>query len=114
MIFRSVPIYSNTIYKTDEKRELPFEVRQSFEDNYSVSFTIPTTYKIDEIPENIIYNSEFGSYQMKIEKIGNELKVNRVITVNKGLFPKEKYNDYIKFRKKANNLDNSKILITKI
>lgn len=114
MIFRSVPIYSNTIYKTDEKRELPFEVRQSFEDNYSVSFTIPTTYKIDEIPDNISYNSEFGSYQMKIEKIGNEVKVSRVITVNKGLFPKEKYNEYIKFRKKANNLDNSKILITKI
>lgn len=114
IIFRSVPIYSNTIYKTDEKRELPFEVRQSFEDNYSVSFIIPSNYKIEEIPENIIYNSEFGSYQMKTEKIGNEVKVNRVITVNKGTFPKEKYNDYIKFRKKANNLDNSKILITKI
>jgi hypothetical protein len=36
--FQSVPIYSNTVYKTDENRELPFELRQSFQDEYEISF----------------------------------------------------------------------------
>ncbi|MCA6065730.1 DUF3857 domain-containing protein [Chryseobacterium sp. RG1] len=114
MIFRAVPVYSNTIYKTDENRELPFELRQSFEDEYEINFTVPKNYKLDEIPENVTVNSEFGTYKLSFVKNGEELKVNRTIKINKGLYPKEKYNDYINFRKKTLNLDNSKILISKI
>lgn len=114
IIFRAVPIYSNTVYKTDENRELPFELRQSFEDEYEISFSVPKNYKLDEIPENVTINSEFGIYKLNFVKNGDELKVNRTIRINKGLYPKEKYNDYINFRKKTLNLDNSKILISKI
>ena len=114
IIFRAVPIYSNTVYKTDENRELPFELRQSFEDEYEINFTVPKNYKLDEIPENVTVNSEFGTYKLNFVKSGDELKVNRTIRINKGLYPKEKYNDYINFRKKTLNLDNSKILISKI
>lgn len=114
MIFRAVPIYSNTIYRTEANRELPFELRQSFEDEYEINFAIPKNFKIDEIPENIVLNSEFGTYKLSFVKNGEELKVSRTIKINKGLFPKEKYNDYVNFRKKTINMDNSKILITKI
>jgi len=114
IIFRAVPVYSNTIYKIEENRELPFELRQSFEDEYEIDFTVPKNYKLDEVPENITINSEFGTYKLSFVKNGDELKVSRTIKVNKGLYPKEKYNDYINFRKKTLNLDNSKILISKI
>ncbi|KQT35967.1 GTPase [Chryseobacterium sp. Leaf405] len=114
MIFRAVPIYSNTVYKIEENRELPFELRQSFEDEYEINYTIPQNFKVEEIPQNVTFNSEFGSYTLKFVNNGTELKVNRIIKVNKGLYPKEKYNDYINFRKKTINNDNSKILITKI
>ena len=114
MIFRAVPIYSNNIYKTEENRELPFELRQSFEDDYEISFAIPKNFKIDELPENVNINSEFGTYKLSFVRNGEELKVNRMIRINKGLYPKEKYNDYINFRKKTINIDNSKILISKI
>lgn len=114
LIFRAVPIYSNNIYKTEENRELPFELRQSFEDEYEISFALPKSYKIDEVPENVTLNSEFGTYKLSFVKNGEELKVNRTIRINKGLYPKEKYNDYINFRKKTLNIDNSKILISKI
>ena len=114
IIFRAVPIFSDNVYKTDENRELPFELRQSFEDEYEINFTIPKNYKIDEIPENVTLNSEFGTYKLSFVKNGETLKVNRIIRINKGLYPKEKYNDYVNFRKKTINIDNSKILITKI
>ncbi|WP_415326555.1 DUF3857 domain-containing protein [Chryseobacterium sp. MMS23-Vi53] len=114
LIFRAVPIYSNNIYKTEENRELPFELRQSFEDEYEIIFALPKSYKIDEVPENVTLNSEFGTYKLSFVKNGEELKVNRTIRINKGLYPKEKYNDYINFRKKTLNIDNSKILISKI
>ncbi|ROH98140.1 DUF3857 domain-containing protein [Chryseobacterium daecheongense] len=114
MIFRAVPIFSNNIYKTDENRELPFEIGQSFEDEYQIRFEIPKNYKVEEIPDNITINSEFGSYQLSVVKDGENLKVSRTVRVNKGIYPKEKYNDYVSFRKKMNGMDNSKILITKI
>lgn len=114
MIFRAVPIFTNKFYKIEENRTLPFEIGQSFEDEYHISFMIPKNYKIDEVPENVTINSEFGTYSLNFVKNGEEIKVNRIIRVNKGLYPKEKYNDYINFRKKTINIDNSKILITKI
>lgn len=113
-IFRSVPVFSNYNYKTDEKRELPFEIGQSFEDDYEISFILPKNYKIDEIPDNVLVSSEFGTYQLNFTPNGSEVKVRRLMKVNKGIFPKEKYNDYISFRKKTLNADNSKILVTKI
>lgn len=114
LIFRAVPIFTNNYYKSDENRELPFEVGQSFEDEYEIDFIIPKNYKIDEVPENVTVNSEFGTYKLTVLKNGESLKVTRFIKVNKGIFPKEKYNDYVSFRKKTLNGDNSKILLTKI
>jgi transglutaminase-like putative cysteine protease len=114
MIFRAVPIYANSIYKNDETRDLPFELRQSFEDEYEINFALPKNYKIDEVPDNVTLNSEFGTYTLNFVKNGDGLKVSRTIRINKGLYPKEKYNDYINFRKKTINTDNSKILISKI
>lgn len=114
MVFRAVPIFSDNNYKADEKRELPFEIMQSFEDDYQISFEIPKNYKIEEVPADIKLPSEFGTYQLNFVKNGEALTVTRTIRVNKGMYPKEKYNDYIKFRKKTINMDNSKILITKI
>ncbi|CAA7194429.1 DUF3857 domain-containing protein [Chryseobacterium potabilaquae] len=114
LMFRAVPIFSSNNYKADENRELPFELAQSFQDEYEINFIIPKNYKIDEVPDDVTINSEFGTYKLSFVKNGEEIKVNRLIKVNKGMYPKEKYNDYINFRKKTINVDNSKILITKI
>lgn len=114
MIFRAVPIYADNVYKTEENRTLPFELRQSFEDDYEIDFSIPQNYKIEELPENVVLNSEFGTYTLSFVKNGENLKVKRMIKINKGLYPKEKYNDYVNFRKKTINIDNSKILISKV
>ncbi|WP_294243874.1 DUF3857 domain-containing protein [uncultured Chryseobacterium sp.] len=114
MIFRAVPVYSGQIYKTDENRELPFELRQSFEDEYEISFALPKSYRMEEMPENVSLSSEFGTYKLIFAKSGEEVKVSRIMRINKGLYPKEKYNEYIQFRKKIISNDNSKILISKI
>ncbi|KFF26315.1 DUF3857 domain-containing protein [Chryseobacterium vrystaatense] len=114
LIFRAVPIFTNNYYKSDDSRELPFEIGQSFEDEYEINFSVPKNYKIDEVPQNMIVNSEFGTYTLNFVKSGDLLKVTRFIKVNRGIFPKDKYNEYVSFRKKTLNGDNSKILLTKI
>lgn len=114
LLFRAVPVFSDNIYKTDENRELPFEINQSFEDDYDIAFTLPKGYKIDEIPVDANISSEFGYYKISFVKDNDQVKVTRKIQINKGIYPKEKYNEYMSFRKKIMNMDNSKILITKI
>lgn len=114
LIFRAVPFLDHNVYKTDEKRELPFEISLSFSDQYEIEFLAPKNYKIEEVPEDFNLNSEFGEYQIKFLKEGQNLKVLRNIKINKGVYTKEKYNSYINFRKKIQSVDNSKILISKI
>ena len=58
----------------------------SFEDEYEVSFIIPQQYKIEEVPENVVLNSEFGTYKLSFVKNGESLKVNRSIRINKGIY----------------------------
>ncbi|OCA73229.1 DUF3857 domain-containing protein [Chryseobacterium arthrosphaerae] len=114
ILFRAIPILEPEVYKTDESRELPFEIWQSYQDDHDIAFTIPKGYKIDEIPGDSNISSEFGNYTLSFVKDNGQIKVTRKIQINKGIYPKEKYNDYVNFRKKIMNMDNSKILITKI
>ncbi|MGO4711007.1 DUF3858 domain-containing protein, partial [Chryseobacterium sp. 2TAF14] len=76
-------------------------------------YKLPAGYTIEEMPENGNISSEFGSYKISFEKKEDQLIVKRFFQMKKGLHPKDKYNDYVSFRKKIMNADNSKILISK-
>lgn len=112
-IFRAVPIYSNAAYHQNENRTLPFESRFSYEDEYEIIYNLPMGYVIEEMPENGKVISDFGIYNITFEKKDDQLIVKRLFQMKKGTYSKEKYNDYINFRKKVMNADNSKILISK-
>jgi hypothetical protein len=112
-IFRAVPMYSSGFYHTDENRQLPFENRFSYEDDYEIVYQIPVNYVVEEIPQNGILTSDFGTYFLSFEKKEDKIIVKRNVNIKKGIYSKEKYNDYINFRKKIMNADNSKILISK-
>lgn len=112
-IFRAVPIYSTGFYHTDENRQLPFENRFSYEDEYEIVYQIPANYVVEEMPENGLLASDFGIYTITFEKKDDKIIVKRNVNIKKGIYSKEKYNDYVGFRKKIMNADNSKILISK-
>ncbi|KFF26313.1 DUF3857 domain-containing protein [Chryseobacterium vrystaatense] len=112
-IFRAVPIYNDVFYQEEENRKLPFESKLSYQDEYHIAYQVPANYFIEEIPKDVSLNSEFGTYSISFVKEDGKLLVKRTIKINKGLYSKEKYNEYIVFRKKILNSDNSKILITK-
>lgn len=112
-IFRAVPIYTNSTFYQNENRNLPFENRFSYEDDYEIVYQLPVGYTIEEMPENSAVVSDFGTYKITFEKKDEKLIVKRFIQIKKGLHSKEKYNDYVSFRKKIMNADNSKILISK-
>lgn len=112
-IFRAVPIYSSGFYHTDENRQLPFENRFSYEDDYEIEYQIPTNYVVEEMPQNGLITSDFGTYLVSFVKKEDKIIVKRSVNIKKGIYSKEKYNDYVNFRKKIISADNSKILISK-
>jgi len=112
-IFRAVPIYSSGFYHTDENRQLPFENRFSYEDDYEIEYQIPTNYVVEEMPQNGLITSDFGTYLISFLKKEDKIIVKRSVNIKKGIYSKEKYNEYVNFRKKIISADNSKILISK-
>ena len=58
--------------------------------------------------------SDFGTYSLKIEKINDhQIKYHRQLLIKQGLYTVEDYDKYRSFRKKINQLDNSKIVLIK-
>lgn len=114
LFFQAVPFYEATMFSATEERKLPLEISFPFQDDYAIEFEIPAGYKLTEIPKSSELSSEFGSYSIHFDLKDNKLMVRRILTIKKGNYPKEKYKEYVAFRKKTAGNDNAKVLITKL
>ncbi|WP_304343554.1 DUF3857 domain-containing protein [Chryseobacterium koreense] len=114
LFFQAVPFYEATMFSATEERKLPLEISFPFQDDYAIEFEIPAGYKLSEIPKSSELSSEFGSYSIHFDLKDNKLMVRRILTIKKGNYPKEKYKEYVAFRKKTAGNDNAKVLITKL
>jgi transglutaminase-like putative cysteine protease len=96
-------------------RKYPLKIKRGFIDEDEVEIKLPSDYKIESMPENVLIENKFGSYQTEIEiKNENTLIYKRKFVVNGGEFPKEDYDDFRNFYKEITKLDNSKIALIKI
>ncbi len=114
MFFPVMPYYRATMLSGNDERKLPFETAFPFQDDYEIEFSIPEGYKFSEIPQSSDYTTEFGSYSIDFKVKENKLLVHRILTIKKGIYPKEKFKDYLAFRKKTASNDNTKVLISKL
>jgi len=95
-------------------RKNPFEILRGFKDEDSYEISIPATYKIIDLPKPTTVENQFGIYQVSVERISDtSIKYTRSLLIHKGLYDKELYSDYRKFRKRINRLENIKIIISK-
>lgn len=114
LFFPVMPYYQSVAFSGNEERTLPFENSFPFQDDYEIEFNIPAGYQFTEIPAAADLKTEFGTYSITFNLKENKLLVHRILTINKGLYPKEKYKEYMAFRKKTATNDNTKILILKL
>lgn len=112
--FRAIPFLDSDFYLESTDRKLPIEIPFGFTDDYEIEYTIPENYKFSENLAPATLDSEFGSFSMEFVNQDKKLLVKRKFMLKKGTFPPDKISDYINFRKKANKLDHTKILITKL
>lgn len=112
--FRAIPFLDSDFYLDSSERKLPIEIPFGFTDDYEIEYTIPDNYRFAENPLPVTIDSEFGNFSMEFITQDKKLLIKRKFMLKKGVFPPDKISNYINFRKQANKIDNSKILITKI
>lgn len=105
---------SRHIPKRVRNRKLPLEIKYGFIHTEDVIINLPENYKIEAIGEPSLVNTAFGTYSIHIEKINEkQLSYKRTLLIHEGLYEVADYDAYRKFRKKINQLDNLKIVMTK-
>lgn len=106
---------SKHVPKRIRNRKLPMEIRYGYIDTDDVIINLPSGYKIEAMARSNKFETKFGSYTIEIEQLNEkQLNYKRTLLVRQGLYSMNDYDAYRKFRKKINQLDNLKIVLTKI
>ncbi len=94
-------------------RKLPLQLNMAFQDLDEVEIIIPEEYEINSLPDNVLMETVFGTYEFQITKISStKLLYKRFLKLNSGIFPKEQYAAYRDFIIDVIKYDNIKILLT--
>ncbi len=102
----NLPMYDN--------RQTSLVIPRGYINTDEYSINIPTGYVINNIPEKKAIQTEFGEYTYELEKVSeSQIKFRRFLKIIDGTFPKEKYEEYRKFRAKIKKADNSRIVLKK-
>ncbi|WP_299366417.1 DUF3857 domain-containing transglutaminase family protein [Winogradskyella sp.] len=95
-------------------RKLDFKIDRSFKDTDEFIIQLPQSFQLEVMSEGKSIESKFGSYQFKLEAIGeNQIKYTRTYTLLKGAYDKEEYKAFRDFRKQIVKYDKTKIVLVK-
>ncbi|GGE92623.1 protein of unknown function [Chishuiella changwenlii] len=116
IIINMIPVNrEETSVKKAKLRKFDFKIQSGYVDEVSYILTLPEGYKLPTLFLPIIIKSDFGEYSLQITpKEKNNFEVKRVYKQLAGTFAKEKYNDYVDFRRQIAGYDNTKILLEKL
>ncbi|CAM1344742.1 DUF3857 domain-containing protein [Tenacibaculum amylolyticum] len=103
-----------SVPKRYRKRNLPLKINRGFKDIEEYTITFPNGYAIDQLPPKYEIDNKFGTYTMEIKKIDDHtIAYHRSLLIKDGLFPKEDYKAYRKFRKNIAKRENLRIALQK-
>ena len=100
----------HSLPKTDT-REAPMEIAWGYEDIDSVYITVPEGYYPEVLPEDYVFDSEFGSYEGHFEFSEEGLLYVRRYMRKEGKHAAEAYNDYVDFLTQIEKADRAKIVL---
>lgn len=94
-----------------KERYLDFEIDRGYIDIDEYEIELEEGLSIDALPEKIMINSKFGTYELSVEEVEQAIKVRRYLKVNKGYFDKADYDLYRDFRSQIVKADNTKAVL---
>lgn len=101
--------------KRYRNRKLPLKISRGYKDIDEYTIQVPEGYALEVVPNNIALDTKFGTYQVSFEKIDEKtLKYKKELLIKEGLYPKEDYKIYRKFRRSIAKYENLRIALTKL
>lgn len=92
-------------------KKFSFEIEYGFVDADEIEIALPQNYSITQLPEKINIKEKFGEYNASVIFENNKLIYKRKLTINDGVYAKEDYETYRKFKEQISKSDNIKIII---
>jgi hypothetical protein len=92
-------------------KKFSFEIDYGFTDADEIEIILPQNYSITQLPEKINLKEKFGEYNASVIFENNKLIYKRKLLINDGVYAKEDYETYRKFKEQISKSDNIKIII---
>jgi hypothetical protein len=114
-------IESKRLYFNPSLRKLPFlqdtpiifNISEAEIIRDSISYYLPSGYKINYLPHDLTIENEFGSYVYSIKLLNDKVTCIRQFEINNGTIPLSKYESFRSFVNKAARKDREKIILIK-
>jgi hypothetical protein len=97
----------------DNDRKTPIALNPDMVENDTVIFTLPQGYSVEHCPEREMIESEFGKYTCMIEVRDSNVVFTRHYELYGNSYPKEKYDEYVKFCRAVTRADKQKLILVK-
>jgi hypothetical protein len=113
LVFKPVIVgRRNAVALTEPKRTNPIEL-DSGAMKETVTFTLPAGFVIDEMPDPVNIETNFGNYQTRYEAKDGKLVFNRKLTMNRTVISSDKYSSVKDFFTKMLEAEQSPVILIK-
>jgi hypothetical protein len=96
-----------------KNRRSDIRCKISYVDIDTVEYELPGGLEADILPADIRISSPFGEYMASARKKGNSILYTREVRRYKGIFPREMYDDFIRFNNDIRVADKSQAVLVK-
>jgi len=103
----------SSIKKLVKKRTTDFVIPRSTIDLDTLTYNIPTDYKIDFLPASKSLKTPYGEYTSSSKVEDKKIIYTRKFQLNQGRFKASEYNDFYEFFLAVNKADNVKAMLVK-
>ncbi|WP_422105913.1 DUF3857 domain-containing protein [Winogradskyella sp.] len=112
LLFKPNIFNQNTyVPKRYRNRKMPIEIARGYLDEDSFEIELPEGYEVEALPNDVLVETKFGKYQLKLKNNGDSISCTRKLFIKKGEYPSTDYKSYRDFRKQVSKGDNSKIVL---
>ncbi|MCK4661918.1 MAG: DUF3857 domain-containing protein [Bacteroidales bacterium] len=101
------------IPKRVKDRKTDVVIRRSGCEIDSINFVIPEGYSIENVPEGTTITSKFGEYQTELNQNENTISYKRTLSMKKGEYEPEEYEEFRNFLLQISKADNAKFVLVK-
>ncbi|GAA4277140.1 DUF3857 domain-containing transglutaminase family protein [Aquimarina mytili] len=98
-----------------ENRKTSMVISRGYVNTDEYIINLPKGYTFKSLPQKKSIETEFGQYMYELEEITeSQIKFKRFLKIIDGTFPKEKYEEYRKFRSDIKKIDQTKIVLNQL